>query len=194
MLPIKLISSAGSALLRASGNLIRQQTGFVGLASTFLPQSSVVVGACGSLFMQTREISRWGGNKNFKKDFFILKDRPVGPHMILAPGVKHDGRIGEAKNYRYVVHYPDDGKYTIKKLPMMKLAGRDPVTGRKVVQGYRGGAKKLFRWIDWRRLPADWDKNGPDLVIIAVFDLDCKANNGVVSWRVAWNSLVFHSN
>jgi hypothetical protein len=84
--------------------------------------------------------------------------------MTLAPNVKHDGRIGEVKNYRYVVHYPEDEKYTVKKLPMTKLGGRDPVTGRKVVQGIRGGAKRYFRWIDWRRLPADWDKNGPDLV------------------------------
>jgi len=166
MLPIKLLSSAGSALLRASVNPIWRQTEFggrSGLASAFLT-SQTSVGACGLLYFQTREISRWGGNKNFKKDFFILKERPVGPHMILAPGVKHDGRIGEAKNYRYQVQYPEDGKYTIKKLPIKKLAGRDPVTGRKVVQGYRGEAKKLYRWIDWRRLPADWDKNGPDLV------------------------------
>ncbi len=84
--------------------------------------------------------------------------------MKLAPGVKHDGRMGENANYRYIVHYPEDGKYTIKKLPMTKLSGRDPVTGRKVIQGYKGGAKRLFRWIDWRRMPIDWDPNGPDLV------------------------------
>jgi hypothetical protein len=118
----------------------------------------------GLLYFQTRQISRHGGNKNFKKDFWVKKEPPVGPHMILPPGVKHEGRIGENKNYRYIVHYPEDKKYTIKKLPMTKLAGRDPVTGRKVIQRVGGGAKRKFRWIDWRRLPADWDRNGPDLV------------------------------
>ncbi len=48
--------------------------------------------------------------------------------------MKYDGRIGEYKNYRYIVHYPEDGKYTIKKLPMTKLGGRDPVTKFKVIQ------------------------------------------------------------
>ena len=162
MLPLKFMSSAGSALLRASVNPIRQQAelGLGGLGSSLLPLAAALNGT----YIQTRDISRWGGNKNFKKDFFILKDRPVGPHMALAPNVKHDGRIGEVKNYRYVVHYPEDGKYTVKKLPMTKLGGRDPVTGRKVIQGVRGGSKRHFRWIDWRRLPADWDKNGPELV------------------------------
>lgn len=157
MLPLKFISSAGSVLLRASVNPIRQQAEF-GLGSSLFPLAPTVI------FFQTRDISRWGGNKNFKKDFFIKREGPVGPHMPLAPNVKHDGRIGEVKNYRYVVHYPEDGKYTVKKLPMTKLGGRDPETGRKVIQGVRGGAKRHFRWIDWRRLPADWDKNGPELV------------------------------
>lgn len=58
----------------------------------------------------------------------------MGPHKALAPYVKYDGRIGEYKNYRYIVHYPEDGKYTIKKLPMTKLGGRDPVTKFKVIQ------------------------------------------------------------
>jgi len=58
----------------------------------------------------------------------------VGPHRALAPGVKYDGRIGEIKNYRYIVHYPADGKYTIKRLPMTKLGGRDPVTKLKIIQ------------------------------------------------------------
>jgi hypothetical protein len=93
-----------------------------------------------------------------------MKERPVGPHKILPPGVKFEGRIGPHKNYRYIVHYPEDGKYTIKKLPMTKLGGRDPETGRKVIGRVGGGAKRKFRWIDWLRMPADWDRNGPDLV------------------------------
>ena len=33
---------------------------------------------------------------------------------------------------RKIIHYPKDGKYTIKKLEMTKLGGRHPVTGIKV--------------------------------------------------------------
>jgi hypothetical protein len=157
MLPIKFMSLAGSALLRTSALPLRQQASdhlnLAGLAST------------GLLFFQTRQISRHGGNSDFRKDFLIRRERPVGPHMILPPGVKHEGRVGQTGvNYHYIVHYPEDGKYTIKKLPMTKLGGRDPVTGRKVIQRSGGGAKRLYRWIDWRRLPKDWDMNGPDLV------------------------------
>lgn len=45
------------------------------------------------------------------------------------------------KQFRRVVHFPEDGKYTIKPLDNTHLAGRDPVTGRKVVQGLGGGVK-----------------------------------------------------
>ena len=174
MLPVKFLSLAGSRLLRTSANPIRQLTehnGLVGLASNLFPTGGSGVGAL--MFFQTRQTSRHGGNKNFRKDFNILKEPPVGPHMKLAPGVKHDGRIGANANYRHIVHYPEDGKYTIKKLPMTKLAGRDPVTGRKVIQGFRGGAKRKFRWIDWRRMPIDWDPNGPDLVSIFAIVVAC---------------------
>ena len=41
-------------------------------------------------------------------------------------------RINKTIDYRKIVHYPKDGKYTIKKLPMTKLGGRHPVTRRKV--------------------------------------------------------------
>lgn len=51
-----------------------------------------------------------------------------------------------------------DGQYTIKKLPVTKLGGRNPETGRKVIQRFGGGSKQKYRWIDWRRLPADWNK------------------------------------
>ena len=110
-----------------------------------------------------------GGNKDFRKDFNILRDYPVGPHKKLPPFVKHKNkRTGEVRqgtweNYKYKVHYPEDGKYTIKKLKTTKLGGRDQVTGRKVIGMWGGGHKHRARWIDWRRLPADWDVNGPDL-------------------------------
>ena len=41
-------------------------------------------------------------------------------------------RASREIDYRRIVHYPEDGKYTIKKLKMTKLGGRHPVTGRKV--------------------------------------------------------------
>merc|ERR1719362_80459 len=111
-----------------------------------------------------------GGNADFRKDFLIRKEYPVGPHKKLPPFVKHkDKRTGEVRqgkweNYKYKVHYPEDGKYTIKKLELTKLGGRDQVTGRKIIGMWGGGNKQKARWVDWRRLPADWDLQGPDLV------------------------------
>ena len=108
--------------------------------------------------------SRHGGNKDFKLDFRTLRDYPVGPHKTLAPNVKLDGRIGEVKNYRHIIHYPKDGKYTIAKLQVSKLYGRDPETGRKVIQGVGKGQKQKAFWIDWRRWPENRDPDAPDLV------------------------------
>ena len=111
-----------------------------------------------------------GGNKDFKKDFLIKREWPVGPHKKLPPFVKYkDKRTGEVRqgtweNYKYKVHYPTNGQYTIGKLKLSKLGGRDPLTGRKVIQMWGGGNKQRARWVDWRRLPADWDPQGPDLV------------------------------
>jgi len=45
-----------------------------------------------------------------------------------------------------MVQFPE--KYTIKKLPLYKLAGRDPVTGKVVVSTRGGGHKKKYRWVD----------------------------------------------
>ena len=78
-----------------------------------------------------------------RKNFTILREPPLGPHKLLAPGVQSKwyekrkdkkNRIGPPGNYRYTVRYPEDGKYTIKPLEIQKLGGRDPVTGRKVIQ------------------------------------------------------------
>ena len=86
----------------------------------------------------------FGGTDHVKrKNFTILREPPVGPYKLLAPGVKSNWfekrkgkkvRVGPPGNYRYRVKYPEDGKYTIKKLEIQKLGGRDPVTGRKVIQ------------------------------------------------------------
>lgn len=111
---------------------------------------------------QIREGSRHGGR--YKMDYIVMKERPLGPHKKLPPNVKHDGRVGPKDNYRYIVHYPEDGKYTTQKLPITKLGGRDIVTGRKIIGRVGGGSKQKYRWIDWRRLPQGWDPEGPDLV------------------------------
>lgn len=49
--------------------------------------------------------SRHGGF--YKMDYRTLRERPIGPHKKLPPGVKHDGRVGPRANYRYIVHYPE---------------------------------------------------------------------------------------
>ena len=83
------------------------------------------------------------GDHTKRKNFTILREPPLGPYKLLAPGVQSKwfdrrkgkkNRIGPPGNYRYRVNYPEDGKYTIKKLEIQKLGGRDPVTGRKVIQ------------------------------------------------------------
>ena len=48
---------------------------------------------------------------------------------------------GTGKQFRRVVHFPDDGKYTVKPLETTHLAGRDPITGRKVANGIGGGVR-----------------------------------------------------
>ena len=42
-------------------------------------------------------------------DYIIKRERPIGPHKKLAPGVRYDGRIGPVENYRYRVNYPEVG-------------------------------------------------------------------------------------
>jgi hypothetical protein len=111
-----------------------------------------------------------GGNADFRKNFLVKKEYPIGPHKKLPPFVKHtDRKTGEVRqgtweNYKYKVHYPENGKYTIGKLKLTKLGGRDQETGRKIIQMWGGGNKQKARWVVWRRLPADWDRQGPDLV------------------------------
>lgn len=46
---------------------------------------------------------------------------------------------------------------------MTKLSGRCEETGRRIIGGVGGGNEQKARWIDWQRLPEDWDPNGPDL-------------------------------
>ena len=48
--------------------------------------------------------------RDFRKSFKILRDRPVGPYKMLAPGVKDEGRVGPRADYKRIIHYPEDGK------------------------------------------------------------------------------------
>ena len=52
-------------------------------------------------------------NRDIKKDFQWKKERPLGPHKHKPPNV---AGLRAAENYRHIIHYPEDGKYTIKKL------------------------------------------------------------------------------
>ena len=53
---------------------------------------------------QTNNSSRQGGF--YKMDYVVKRERPIGPHKKLAPGVRYDGRVGPIENYRYRVIYP----------------------------------------------------------------------------------------
>lgn len=72
--------------------------------------------------------------------------------------------------YRRIIHYPEDGKYTVQPLKTTHLAGRDPVTGRIVAKGIGGGLKHKYHWIKWDR---DGPLEGPprsEKVIDVIFD------------------------
>ncbi|GFT10192.1 39S ribosomal protein L2, mitochondrial [Nephila pilipes] len=67
--------------------------------------------------------------------------RPV-PEGVVPP---------EPKKYGWRPVYPEDGQYTTRPLPIIKLGGRHPETGRVVVRTIGGGHKKKFRWVDFKR-------------------------------------------
>lgn len=58
--------------------------------------------------------------------------------------------IGMGIAYRRKIHFTE--KYTVKPLEVTNLAGRDPKTGRIVVNGIGGGIKHKYHWIDWKRI------------------------------------------
>nr|CAG4648214.1 EOG090X0COM [Moina brachiata]SVE93240.1 EOG090X0COM [Moina brachiata] len=86
----------------------------------------------------------------------------------------------KAIGYRWMVKFPEDGKYTTRKLKLMKLAGRDPKTGRVVVATLGGGQKLDYLWVDNNR---NGPKEGPPLVekVIKIIQDPC---------RSAWVALV----
>lgn len=60
-------------------------------------------------------------------------------------------KFTDGKQYRRIVHFPEDNKYTVEPLKNTHLAGRDPVTGKVVAHGIGGGYKHKYHWIDWIR-------------------------------------------
>jgi large subunit ribosomal protein L2 len=54
---------------------------------------------------------------------------------------KHKHGVGGGNQFRRTVHFPEDGKYTVRPLDNTHLAGRDPETGRVVANGIGGGVK-----------------------------------------------------
>lgn len=68
------------------------------------------------------------------------------PHLRLK-GKKYP----EPHKYNWLPYLPEDGQYTIRPLPIFKMAGRDLETGRVVVRTLGGGNPKKFRWVDMHR-------------------------------------------
>ncbi|GIY94924.1 39S ribosomal protein L2, mitochondrial [Caerostris extrusa] len=57
----------------------------------------------------------------------------------------------EPQKYGWRPVLPEDGIYTTRPLPIIKMGGRHPETGRVVVRTIGGGHKKKFRWVDYKR-------------------------------------------
>ncbi|KAE8738715.1 hypothetical protein FOCC_FOCC015811 [Frankliniella occidentalis] len=108
---------------------------------------------------------------------FASKKMPSLYDQYLKPRPKA-GDVGVC--LKRIVHYEDE--YTVKPLTVQGLGGRDPVTGRKVVQGWGGGIKHKYHWVHW-------DRNGPttdvppieEKVIQIVFDGNRSARLALVA-------------
>ncbi|XP_037077563.1 39S ribosomal protein L2, mitochondrial-like [Pollicipes pollicipes] len=75
---------------------------------------------------------------------------------------------GVGIQYQYRVKLPE--KYTIRRLPIQKLAGRDPATGRVVVGTVGGGSKRKYRWVDVRRPPLEDGSPRQERVLQTLYD------------------------
>lgn len=75
---------------------------------------------------------------------------------------------GGGTQYRYRVDLPE--KYTMTKLPIQKLAGRDPVTGRVVVGTLGGGSKQKYRMVDHVMRPLADGSPRVEVVLNLVYD------------------------
>jgi large subunit ribosomal protein L2 len=102
-------------------------------------------------------------NRDLRTNFKFKRERPIGPNKAKPQNLIPDIRVARTVDYHKKVHYPLDGLYTTKKLPMTKRGGRHPETGMKVIEGVGGGSKRKWRWIDSHRLPTDWPRDGPVL-------------------------------
>lgn len=80
-------------------------------------------------------------------------------------------QIGHGISFRRIVHFPE--KYTIKPLEVTNLGGRDPKTGRKVVNGIGGGIKHKYHWISWKRFGRE---DGPafEEKVLKIFKDGCR--------------------
>jgi len=107
--------------------------------------------SCGTCLMQVRY-----SGKKLPSLYDRLKNlRPVAG----TPGVC----------LKRIVHYED--KYTVKPLSVTNLGGRDTVTGRKVIQGWGGGIKHKYHWVQFdRRGPTEDVPPIEEKVIQIVFD------------------------
>lgn len=86
---------------------------------------------CGSCITQVRFA---------QKKFPSLYDQLSKPRPVAGtPGVC----------LKRIVYYEDD--YTVKPLKVKGLGGRDPVTGRKIIQGWGGGIKHKYHWVQFNR-------------------------------------------
>ena len=131
-------------------------------------------------------------NSDLRKDYFVKTDSPTGPHKVLPPNQTFKGRVGPIAEYKKIVHYPDNEKYTIKTLDMTKLGGRCPVTGRKIIGGVGGGAKRRWRWIDYQRMPGHCEEDEyVERVIAICYDPNRNAmialtgHGAHVRWQIA---------
>ncbi|XP_017891451.1 39S ribosomal protein L2, mitochondrial-like [Ceratina calcarata] len=79
----------------------------------------------------------------------------------------------QGKSFRRIVHFKDE--YTIEPLEVTNLGGRDPVTGRVVVQGIGGGVKHKYHWIQWlREGPTDLDVPPREDRVLQIFKDGCR--------------------
>jgi len=142
--------------------------------------------------------------RDLRTNYTYLRDRPLGPNKARPPhisGIRECPGWHPVENpepYKRIIHYPEDGKYTIKPLKITKLGGRHPVTGIKVIQGVGGGSKQRYRWIDWHRVPKDWPRDGTVLeerVVEVRYDPIRKAKicltgyDEVLRWQIATTTL-----